>query len=237
MPRIVASSHDYPGSLLDVRHPPGGPHEVQRNLSLVAAAGFAVPEGDAARLAVRRPLPEPPAEVAALSAGYVVRPPGGVGARAEHLARPSRRDRGRPRRCRSRRRRHRSRGVRVRPPPRRRAHRRCRSRGRPARPDVAAGAGIGAGRRGAAWSPGTPAPLISPRPWGRRSSASSPRWCRRPRWRPWGVPTELLGDQHAPCAGSRARACPVSGHPCVDGVTDAEVVEAVHRVARTEVAA
>jgi ADP-heptose:LPS heptosyltransferase len=45
VPRIVASSEDYPGSLLDVRHPPGGPHEVQRGLSLAAAAGFPCPSG------------------------------------------------------------------------------------------------------------------------------------------------------------------------------------------------
>jgi ADP-heptose:LPS heptosyltransferase len=36
------------------------------------------------------------------------------------------------------------------------------------------------------------------------------------RWRPWGVPTVVLGDQQAGCALSRARACPVPGHPCTD---------------------
>ncbi|GGX73471.1 glycosyltransferase family 9 protein [Streptomyces minutiscleroticus] len=47
------------------------------------------------------------------------------------------------------------------------------------------------------------------------------------RWRPYGVPHVLLGDRGAPCAGSRARRCPVPGHPCLDAVGDAEVVAAV----------
>ena len=51
------------------------------------------------------------------------------------------------------------------------------------------------------------------------------------RWRPWGVRHELLGDQQAACAGSRARVCPVAGHPCLDGVPVAEVVAAVARLA------
>jgi heptosyltransferase III len=51
------------------------------------------------------------------------------------------------------------------------------------------------------------------------------------RWRPWGVPQVLLGDQGAACAGSRARVCPVPGHPCLDGVSVGEVVSAVERLA------
>jgi heptosyltransferase-3 len=51
------------------------------------------------------------------------------------------------------------------------------------------------------------------------------------RWRPWGVAHELLGDQGAACAGSRARVCPVVGHPCLDGVSVGEVVAAVDRLA------
>ena len=39
------------------------------------------------------------------------------------------------------------------------------------------------------------------------------------RWAPYGVPTVLLGDQQAPCRDSRARTCPVPGHPCLDSVT------------------
>jgi len=51
------------------------------------------------------------------------------------------------------------------------------------------------------------------------------------RWRPWGVAHVLLGDQAAACAGSRARVCPLPGHPCLDGVPVAEVVAAVDRLA------
>jgi ADP-heptose:LPS heptosyltransferase len=47
------------------------------------------------------------------------------------------------------------------------------------------------------------------------------------RWAPYGVPTVLLGDQHAPCRDTRARHCPVPGHPCLSGVSPADVVEAV----------
>jgi hypothetical protein len=37
----------------------------------------------------------------------------------------------------------------------------------------------------------------------------------------------LLGDQDAPCRGSRATVCPVPGHPCLGSVTPADVVAAV----------
>jgi ADP-heptose:LPS heptosyltransferase len=47
------------------------------------------------------------------------------------------------------------------------------------------------------------------------------------RWRPWGVPTVLLGEQGIACAGCRARVCPFPDHPCVSGVTAAEVAAAV----------
>lgn len=50
------------------------------------------------------------------------------------------------------------------------------------------------------------------------------------RWAPYRVPLELLGDQNAPCRLSRARICPVPGHPCLSGVTPEQVVEAVHRL-------
>ena len=47
------------------------------------------------------------------------------------------------------------------------------------------------------------------------------------RWRPWKVAHALLGRQDAPCAGTRARECPVPGHPCLDGVEPGEVVAAI----------
>jgi ADP-heptose:LPS heptosyltransferase len=50
------------------------------------------------------------------------------------------------------------------------------------------------------------------------------------RWAPYGVPTVLLGDQSAPCRDTRARECPVPGHPCLTSVTAADVVAAVEKV-------
>src|SRR3954447_19985953 len=48
VPRITAESEYYPGSLLDVRHqlPERGLHEVERMLSIAAAAGYPLPEDD-----------------------------------------------------------------------------------------------------------------------------------------------------------------------------------------------
>jgi heptosyltransferase III len=51
------------------------------------------------------------------------------------------------------------------------------------------------------------------------------------RWRPWGVRHVLLGDQGAACAGSRARVCPVAGHPCLDEVPVGDVLAAVATLA------
>ncbi|NAZ82696.1 glycosyltransferase family 9 protein, partial [Kineococcus sp. R8] len=96
VPRVIAASDDYPGSLLDLRHrrpgPPdgtGGEHEVVASLGLVAASGRAVPADP--RMTLRHPLPPLPAELAAelgddLAAGrvVVVHPGASVPARAPH---------------------------------------------------------------------------------------------------------------------------------------------------------
>jgi ADP-heptose:LPS heptosyltransferase len=50
------------------------------------------------------------------------------------------------------------------------------------------------------------------------------------RWRPWMVPHILLGDQQAACAGSRARFCPVRGHPCLNSVEIKQVRNAVDQL-------
>ena len=47
------------------------------------------------------------------------------------------------------------------------------------------------------------------------------------RWAPYGVPHVLLGDQRAACRDTRARDCPAPGHPCLDGVTATDVLDAV----------
>ena len=50
------------------------------------------------------------------------------------------------------------------------------------------------------------------------------------RWRPYGVPVVLLGDQHAACRNTRARECPIPGHPCLGSITPSAVVRAVARL-------
>ncbi|MBV9092108.1 MAG: glycosyltransferase family 9 protein [Mycobacteriaceae bacterium] len=49
-------------------------------------------------------------------------------------------------------------------------------------------------------------------------------------WAPYGTAVVLLGDQNAPCRLTRARQCPVPGHPCLDGIAAADVVAAVAEV-------
>ncbi|MEW2304735.1 glycosyltransferase family 9 protein [Streptomyces sp. NPDC006655] len=50
------------------------------------------------------------------------------------------------------------------------------------------------------------------------------------RWAPYGVPCVLLGNQRAPCADTRARDCPVPGHPCLAEVSAEDVVGAVQKL-------
>ena len=51
------------------------------------------------------------------------------------------------------------------------------------------------------------------------------------RWAPYGVPLVLLGNQDAPCRGSRATTCPAPGHPCLMSVAPRDVVAAVAALA------
>ncbi len=54
------------------------------------------------------------------------------------------------------------------------------------------------------------------------------------RWAPYGVPRVVLGDQQAGCRDSRARECPVPGHPCLSGVDGQALVAAVATVSRPD---
>jgi ADP-heptose:LPS heptosyltransferase len=49
------------------------------------------------------------------------------------------------------------------------------------------------------------------------------------RWRPWRVRHELL-LRPVPCAGCRARGCPVEGHPCMSEIGVGRVLDAIGRV-------
>jgi ADP-heptose:LPS heptosyltransferase len=234
VPHLAATSEDYPGSLLDVRHHrPDGLHEVAAALDLAHAAGGHLRPGDDGGLAVRGPLPD----VGGLVPGepYVVLHPGAsVPARAPRpadaagyagaLARA---------------------GWRV-----------VVTGGATERPltaTVAAGAPGGPGEPAAAVDLGgrTDLPALAAVLAGAAAvvvgntgpahlaaavgapvvSLFSPV-VPADRWAPWGVPTAVLGEQAAPCANTRARECPVPGHPCLAGVPAAAVVAAVQRLAR-----
>ncbi|MEA2278194.1 MAG: hypothetical protein QOC78_3154 [Solirubrobacteraceae bacterium] len=218
VPRIGATSVDYPGSLLDVRHAVDDDvHEVERALSCVRAMGFELAPDDDDRLRVRRPGGFPPAT------GHVVVHPGAsVPARAwapERHAALVRALVGEGRR------------VVVTGGADERALTRDVAGGRALDlgglttlgelADVLAGAAcLVAGNTGPAHlaaAVGTPvvslyAPTVP-----------------AVRWRPWRVPHELLHVE-VPCAGCRARECPVPGHPCLRGVGVTDVMAAVARL-------
>nr|WP_240896699.1 glycosyltransferase family 9 protein [Kineococcus vitellinus] len=225
--RVSAASEDYPGSLLDVRvRREGGPelHEVDAALALAAAAGHALPAGDDGRMRVRE-LPPVPLE---LPEGFVVVHPGAsVPARApspEHAARivEALRRSGRP--------------VVVTGSPGERAL--------TARVAVAGAVDLG----GATDLPGLAAVLAAARAVvvGNTGPAHLAAAVGTPvvslfspvvpaaRWAPHGVPHVVLGDQAAGCAGTRARQCPLQGHPCLTSVTEGQVVSAVDALALSE---
>ncbi|GAB3212653.1 glycosyltransferase family 9 protein [Marinactinospora thermotolerans] len=225
VPWIGAIGVDYPGSLLDLRHrlPEEGP-EAERMLSLAEAAGYRLPPGDSGGLAVRRPLPD----VSALTGppGYVVIHGGAsVPARAvphalavETAGKLA------------------AEGYRVVVTGSSAEHDDCAAiagatgvnlAGRTDLAELAAvldGAAVlvsgNTGPAHLAAAVATPvvslfAPVVPAR-----------------NWAPYGVPVVLLGDPHAPCRGTRARECPVPGHPCLSSVTAADVVAAVRELSK-----
>ncbi|HEY0344623.1 MAG TPA: glycosyltransferase family 9 protein [Solirubrobacteraceae bacterium] len=222
---IAAISIDYPGSLLDVRHHVSDDvHEAQRALSLAAALGYAAAPDDSPRLAVRRPA----ARRAGLPGGpYVVVHPGAsVPARAwpadSHAALVlALAERGR---------RVVVTGTAAEAPLTGRV-----VAGAPdaaldlgGRTDLAELAEILAGA--AAVVVGNTGPAHLAAAVGTPVVSLFAPTVPAVRWRPWGVPHELLYVD-VPCAGCRARDCPVPGHPCLAGVTVPAVVEAVERLA------
>ncbi len=53
------------------------------------------------------------------------------------------------------------------------------------------------------------------------------------RWRPWMVPHVLLGRLDIECAGCRSRTCPLPGQPCLDPFTAPAVLDAIARLDRS----
>jgi heptosyltransferase-3 len=229
--RVVGTSDDFPGSLLDVRHRRveggddpgfGGGHEVEAMCALVEAAGHPRQADD--RLRVVHP-PAPPA----LGDRYVVlHPTASVPARAIGVERAAELARalaadgwrvvvtGGPG----------EEGVGERVTPSTGID----LTGRTSLPELAGvlsgAAAVVVGNTGPAHlaaAVGTPvvsvfAPVV---PW--------------ERWRPWGVPTVRLGNQEAPCRLTRARTCPVPGHPCTGSVSGRDVLDAVRSLVPTPV--
>ncbi|WP_280231919.1 glycosyltransferase family 9 protein [Nocardia cyriacigeorgica] len=225
VPRICAISTDYPGSLLDVRHAVDEDvPEPIRALSLAAAAGY--PSADSA-LAVRDELPD----VRALTGepGYVVVHPG--------AAVPARRMSAR-----------RSRSMVAALAD---AGHRVLVTGGPGETELTATvSGDHALDLGGATdlpmlaavlrearvvvAPNTAAAHLAAAVGTPVVSLFAPVVPAR-RWAPHQVPCLVLGDQSAPCAGSRARDCPIPGHPCLDNITDAAVIAAVDELATATV--
>ncbi|SDZ34803.1 ADP-heptose:LPS heptosyltransferase [Amycolatopsis xylanica] len=218
VPWIGAICDDYPGSLLDLRHRvPGDPPEALRMLSLARAAGYDLPAGDDGRLRLKRPLPD----VTALAGppGYVVMHPGAsVPARQPTAAWAAIVTRTVA-----------DAGHRVVVTGSEKELTKAAAGdwavdlgGATSLPELAAVLG---GARGViapntgpahlAAAVGTPvvslfAPVVP-----------------AARWAPFGVRAALLGDQHAPCRNSRAKVCPVPGHPCLDSITPSQVLTAL----------
>ena len=225
VPWIGAICHDYPGSLLDLRHQlseDAGLAEPERALSLAAAAGYPLPPGDDGGLRLTAPLPD----VRGITGPgpYVCLHPGTAApARAWPAYRHAEAARALA-----------SAGYRV------------LVTGDAAEKDLTAGvagpdatdlggqttlaelaavfagaSAVVAGNTGPAHlAASVGAPVVS------LFAPTVPAH----RWAPFGIPVVLLGDQQAPCAGSRARICPVPGHPCLSQVTAADVVAAVDKV-------
>jgi ADP-heptose:LPS heptosyltransferase len=220
VPRIGATSDDYPGSLLDVRHRiDGDVHEVERSLSLMQAMGHELPANDDGALRVLHG----PAELPFDHPYVVVHPGASVPARAWAPERHaelvaaladagwnvavtgSRSERALTARV---------------------AGDRARDLG--GATDLAQLAAVLEGA--AAVVVGNTGPAHLAAAVGTPVVSLYAPTVPAVRWRPWRVPHAILNEP-VPCAGCRARSCPVPGHPCIDELPLTAVVSAVQRLA------
>ena len=224
---VAAVCEDYPGSLLDVRHRvEGDPHEVERSLSLVATLGYRLPRHDDGRLAVRPEVLRRP-NPAGDDRYVVVHPGASVPARAWTVAGHAALVRGLAG-----------------------AGRRVVVTGGPGEEaltaQVAAGGGADVTDLGGATDLATLAVVLAGAdavvvgntgPAHLAAAVGTPvvslfaPTVPAARWRPWGVPHRLLGHQDIGCAGCRARACPIPGHPCLGTIAVADVTAALDHLA------
>ncbi|QZH64948.1 glycosyltransferase family 9 protein [Mycolicibacterium farcinogenes] len=220
---VGAISEDYPGTLLDLRHHvEAGIPEPERALSLARAAGFGLPPGDDGSLTVEG-VPPLPAELDELigPAPYVVFHPGAaVAARQPSAARSAAM-------------------VRALTAAGRRVVVTGGEDERELTAHVADGIAIDLGGRTslatlAAVYTGA-AVVVAPNtgPAHLAAAVGAPvvslfaPVVPAAQWSPYVPRVVVLGDQEAPCGATRARTCPVPGHPCLDGITDAELITAV----------
>jgi ADP-heptose:LPS heptosyltransferase len=223
--RVAAISADYGGSLLDVRHRVDDDiHEVERALSLAAAAGFPLPADDDARLAMRVAANNP---LAHLRPYVVVHPGATVPARAWD-----------PDRNRALVAALAARGERV-----------VVTGGASETVLCAFVAGAHAANAAGAYDFATfgrvlaDADVVVCGNTGAAHAAAAvgtpvveffPPTIPAVRFAPWRVPHVLLGDQEIACRGCRARVCPFPGQPCLD-VALAQVLAALDAVRRASI--
>jgi ADP-heptose:LPS heptosyltransferase len=234
VPWIGAISEDYPGSLLDLRHHvPADPPESVRALSLAEAAGYRLPAGDAGALALRpdvlrgpgadRPAGTGAAGTVPDDAGYLVVHPGASVPARQPSAGTSHR---------------------IVAALSRAGHRVVVTGSRAERPltarvagDLATDLGGRTDLAGLARVLASAAVVIAPNtgPAHLAAAVGTPvvslfaPVVPAGRWAPYGIPRVVLGDQQAACRDTRARLCPVAGHPCL-AVDPEDVVQAVRQL-------
>jgi ADP-heptose:LPS heptosyltransferase len=226
VPWVGAISEDYPGTLLDLRHHvESGIPEPERALSLARAAGCDLPAGDDGRLRVRQPPPLPPRLAETIGAApFVVFHPG--------AAVPARRPTA-------------ERSAQMVAALAAAGHRVVVT-GDPSESEltaaVAANNGMDVGGRtslatlSAVYAAARVVVAPNTGPAHLAAAVGAPvvslfaPVVPASQWSPYGDNVIRLGDQNAPCRATRARSCPVDGHPCLDGITDAELLAAVDRL-------
>lgn len=226
VPWVGGISEDYPGTLLDLRHRvEAGIPEPQRALSLVRAAGCELPAGDDGSLRVRQapPLPADLAETIGTAPFVVFHPGAAVPARRPTAMRSSQMVAALA-------------GA---------GHRvvvtgdeaECELTA-----EVAGNDGIDIGGRttlatlAAVYAASRVVVASNTGPAHLAAAVGAPvvslfaPVVAASQWSPYGNNVIRLGDQDAPCRATRARRCPVDGHPCLDGITDAELLAAVNQL-------
>lgn len=226
--RIAAVSHEHAGSLLDIRVP-GDPdlHEVRRALLVTEALGFAPPADERLRVDLGHADSPDPADATLLDRQpYVVVHPG-----ATAPARTLTPDRWRSTAATVA---QSGRTVVVTSPPEERGLAAWVAGKQPSVIDLGGRltfrqlAAVLAGADAVVCGNTGPAHLAAAV--GTPVVVTFPPTVPVERWRPWGVPHVILGDQGIPCSGCRSRRCPLGDQPCLGSVTSADVVDALDRL-------